>query len=130
MNAQDKQSILLAARIANYCRSNALSLGGLVDRIAEDYRLTQANADAVIEYCQDHCLTLNGLLSEIAIYANELNELASVANEIKGVAAEYIDERYDELTEVEKACLVEITTSVSISNSRIIELFKASGLTY
>lgn len=61
---------------------------------------------------------------------DQLTDLASVATEIKSVAAEYIDSRYDELTDVQKACLVEITTSLSITDSRILVLWDASGLTY
>lgn len=130
MNTLDQQAVLLAARVVNYCRSNYLSLGGLVDRIDTEYQLTQETADAVIQYCVDHSLTLNGLVDTIAQFHNELNELASVANEIKSVAAEYIDSNYDELTAVQKACLVEITTSLSITNPRIVELWNHSGLTY
>lgn len=132
MNTQDKQAVKLAAAVVCYGRDNYLSLGGLVDRIEADCQLTQETADAVIKYCVDHSLTLNGLLITIVQFHNELNELglASVADEIKSVAAEYIDSRYDELTTVQKACLVEITTSLSIVNSRVIALWEHSRLTY
>lgn len=130
MNALDQEAIELAAAVVAYAQDKALSLGGLVDRIKSEGRLTQETADAVIEYCNDHSLGLGGLVDIIARFHNDLNDLASYAREVKSVAGEYIDEQYDDLTDVQKACLVEITTSLSVSNARIIELWNASGLTY
>lgn len=127
---QDNEAVELASQVVNYCHSKALSLGGLVERIKAAGYVTRETADAVIVYCEEHSLMLGGLVSTLASFSNEMADVASVATEIKGVAAEYIDERYDELTEVQRACLIEIVNSLSITDSRVVELFKASGLNY
>src|ERR1700712_3474857 len=55
----------LAARFVNYCRSNALSLNGLVDRVAAEYTLTDDTCKAVILHCHEHALELGGLVELI-----------------------------------------------------------------
>lgn len=130
MHAIDKQAGSLALHLISYCHLKSLSLGGLVGRIHAAGRLTRETADEVIEYCQEHSLTLGGLVDTLAQFSNDAADLASYANEIKTVAAEYIDERNDELTDVQRYCLLEIVSSLSATNGRIVELFEATGLTY
>lgn len=56
---------LIRARLVNYCKSNALALGGMVEVLADGEALTFERACTVIAYCEAHALRLNGLLVEL-----------------------------------------------------------------
>lgn len=83
MNAQDKQARELASQVVNYCRSKALSLGGLVERIKAAGYVTRETADAVIVYCEEHSLMLGGLVSTLASFSNEVADVAQVEPKAK-----------------------------------------------
>lgn len=71
----------LRARVVNYGRTNALSLGGLTSRLAGfDQELDLSACNELISYCRNNALTLNGLLEEVHALRRALALAAGFAN--------------------------------------------------
>ena len=71
----------LRARVVNYCRSNALNLGGIVHTLADMNRaLDMGTAREIIAYCARNALTLNGLLAEVQALHSDMMLSAPFAN--------------------------------------------------
>lgn len=72
---------LLRGRVVNYARSNALSLGGLVNRLAAMGSALDLETTAeLIAYCRRNALSLNGLIEEVHALRRELMLSAGFAN--------------------------------------------------
>jgi hypothetical protein len=57
----------LAARLIAYCAANALTIGGLIDRLKTGETLCPELAQAIVTYCDEHALELaGGMLAELA----------------------------------------------------------------
>lgn len=87
--AQHEKALELATRIATYCHTNALTLGGIVVELDNGAVVDPAMAKRITTYCdQVQCLTLGGLVDEVWALRNEYADSEAIGEVIAEDTAE------------------------------------------